>query len=320
MSIVVTGAAGFIGSCLVSFLNDKGIVDIILVDDFSNPEKQKNINLKNYITKIHRNDFFENIDNVHIDGIFHIGARTDTTEMNVDIFDHLNLRFSKRVWQLCVERNIPLIYASSAATYGDGANGFDDDERLIPQLKPLNPYGQSKQEFDFWALSQEMKPPHWVGLKFFNVFGPNEYHKNRMASVVFHAYHQIKEYGKLKLFQSHRLDYQNGEQIRDFIYIKDLLSLLWFWYENSSKNGIFNAGTGKARTFNDLGNAIFSAMNINPNIEYILTPLDIRDKYQYFTEARMERTRNAGYNKDFLSLEDGVKDYITNYLNTSSYL
>lgn len=320
MSIVVTGAAGFIGSCLVSFLNEKGVDDLILVDDFSLKSKQNNLLEKKFTQQINREVFFENIKGLKIDGIFHIGARTDTTEMNSDIFDYLNLNFSKKIWHLCCENNIPLIYASSAATYGDGQFGFDDNESTIPSLQPLNPYGQSKQDFDVWALSQDEKPPHWVGLKFFNVFGPNEYHKGRMASVVFHAFNQIKSSNKLRLFQSHRPDYAHGEQIRDFIYIKDLLSLLWFWYENKSINGIFNAGTGKARSFNDLGKAIFTALELTPNIEYIPTPEDIRDNYQYFTEANMARTLNSGYNQMFFSLENGVQDYIHNYLILNRYL
>jgi ADP-L-glycero-D-manno-heptose 6-epimerase len=313
MAILVTGAAGFIGSCLVSFLNEKGLTDLILVDDFNKTEKAQNLVGKDFSAKIDRGIFLHDIKRHNIDFVFHIGARTDTTEFDISIFDELNLAYSQALWNHCSENNIPFLYASSAATYGGGENGFSDENDVTPLL-PLNPYGQSKQDFDVWALKQESKPPFWAGLKFFNVFGPNEYHKGRMASVVMHAFNQIKENGSLKLFQSHNPEYGNGEQIRDFIYVKDLLELMWFWYENKDKSGIYNAGTGKARTFNDLANAIFAALNKTPQINYIPTPIDIRDKYQYFTEAKMEKTINSGYHKEFYTLENAVKDYVTNYL------
>lgn len=313
MAIVVTGAAGFIGSCLASFLNKQGLTDLILVDDFSNSEKNKNVEHVLFSAKIDRELFLFDMHRHTIDFVFHIGARTDTTEFDTAIFDKLNVSYSQKLWHFCTEKNIPFLYASSAATYGDGELGFSD-ELPVAELKPLNPYGQSKQDFDVWALNQQKTPPFWVGLKFFNVFGPNEYHKGRMASVVLHAFHQIQQSGSLKLFQSHNPKYKDGEQIRDFIYVKDLLNLMWFWYKNQNKSGLYNAGTGKARTFNDLANAIFAALEMEANLTYVPTPEDIRDKYQYYTEATMQKTQSAGYNIPFTPLEDAVKDYVQNYL------
>jgi ADP-L-glycero-D-manno-heptose 6-epimerase len=313
MAILVTGAAGFIGSCLVSFLNEKGLSDLILVDDFSKTQKARNLKGMKYTAKVDRDVFLHDMDRHSIDFVFHIGARTDTTEFDTNIFDKLNMAYSQQLWAYCTANNIPFLYASSAATYGGGEHGFDDTADIAP-LVPLNPYGDSKQNFDVWALQQDRTPPFWAGLKFFNVFGPNEYHKGRMASVILHAFNQIKENGSLKLFESHNPAYTHGGQIRDFIYVKDLLNLMWFWYETKEHSGIYNAGTGKARTFNDLARAIFAAVNKTPQINYIPTPEDIRDKYQYFTEATMEKTRKAGYDKPFYDLEDAVKDYVQNYL------
>lgn len=319
MAIVITGAAGFIGSCMVSFLNHKGLTDLILVDDFSNPTKMKNLEGKEYSKLIDRNEFLIPYHFQNVEFVFHIGARTDTTEFDVEVFNELNLNYSKEIWNYCVEFQIPLIYASSAATYGDGSQGFDDDEFAMASLQPLNPYGDSKLHFDQWVHAQDEKPPFWCGLKFFNVFGPNEYHKGRMASVVLHAFHQIKENGSLKLFQSHHEDYKDGEQKRDFIYVKDLLELMWFWYESRSNSGIYNAGTGKAETFLSLAHAIFNALDQKAHIEFIPTPLDIRDKYQYFTEANMQKSYEAGFTGTFTSLEEAVSDYVRNYLQSSIY-
>ena len=319
MAIVVTGAAGFIGSCMLSFLNKQGREDVIIVDDFSKKEKWPNLEGKKYIQKIERSVFFQTDLIEPIEAIFHLGARTDTTEFDQAIFDELNLNYSKAIWNLCVQKAIPLIYASSAATYGDGANGFDDNEGVIEQLEPLNPYGWSKLSFDLWALAQEQKPPFWWGLKFFNVFGPNEYHKGRMASVVLHAFNQINEKGSLKLFQSHRDDYEHGEQERDFIYVMDLLKLMWFWFQNQGESGIYNAGTGKAESFLNLANAIFSALDKEPAIEFIPTPEDIRDNYQYYTQATMQKTAEAGYKEGFSSLQDAVNDYVKEYLIPNTY-
>ena len=316
MAIIISGAAGFIGSCLVSFLNEKGLTDLILVDDFNAPAKARNLEGKKYTAKIDRTIFLNDIQRHTIYFVFHIGARTDTTEFDVSIFDELNIRYSQVLWNHCSNNNIPFLYASSAATYGSGECSFDDRLDISPLL-PLNPYGHSKQDFDVWALAQKKKPPFWVGLKFFNVFGPNEYHKGRMASVVLHAFNQIAQNNSLKLFKSHHSNYPDGCQIRDFIYVKDLVEIMWFWYKKQNKSGIYNAGTGEARTFNDLASAIFKALNKESNINYIPTPEDIRDKYQYFTEATMQKTRDAGYTQAFYSLENAVKDYVQQYLETN---
>ena len=319
--IVVTGAAGFIGSALVSSLNQDHFFDLVLVDDFSNKLKNKNIENKRFSIKIHRNIFLEwlKLNHKFVEFIFHIGARTDTTEFNYKILEELNLNYSKKIWELCVEYGIPLVYASSAATYGAGEHGYKDDESLVFKLKPLNYYGISKNEFDKWAISQSKKPYFWAGLKFFNVYGPNEYHKGRMASVIFHAYNQIEQSGKIKLFKSHKENIAHGEQKRDFIYIKDVCNVLMFLMNHRKNSGIYNLGTGKARSFNDLAKAVFKAMNTIENIEYIDTPEDIRDKYQYFTQAEMDKLRTIGYNKPFTTLEDGVEDYIKNYLSKKLY-
>jgi len=318
--IVVTGAAGFIGSVLVSRLNYENFKDIVLVDDFTKTEKLSNLENKKFTAKIQRNEFFNWLKDNHkfVQIVFHIGARTDTTEFNKTIFDELNFNYTKNIWKSCVEYGLPLIYASSAATYGNGEYGYNDDENIIPKLKPLNPYGESKNNFDIWALQQKDKPYFWAGLKFFNVFGPNEYHKGRMASVIFHSFNQIKTTGKINLFRSHKKGYNDGEQKRDFIYVKDVVNVLYFLMNDRKNSGIYNLGTGKARTFIDLANSTFLAMNIKPNIEFIDTPIDIRDKYQYFTEAKMEKLKSIGYNIPFASLEDAINDYVNNYLSTNS--
>ncbi len=314
--IVVTGAAGFIGSCLIRKLNDENFNAIVAVDDFSKAEKLKNLEGKHLKEKIERNHFFEWLaDNQkEVEFIFHLGARTDTTEFDVNILNELNVEYSKKVWQACVEYNIPLVYASSAATYGLGEFGYDDDENKIKLLKPLNPYGQSKQDFDLWALAQPQKPFFWIGLKFFNVYGPNEYHKGRMASVVFHAFKQIQETNTVTLFRSHNPDFLDGQQKRDFIYIKDVTEVCMFLMKNRKNSGIYNLGTGKARTFLDLAKNTFKAMGKEPQIKFIDTPLDIRDKYQYFTEATMRKLKSIGYLKPFTTLEEGIKDYVQNFL------
>jgi len=417
--IVVTGAAGFIGSCMVSKLNNKGFKDIVLVDDFSKIEKHPNIAHKRYLEKVERDVFFQWLPNhaKSVDFIFHIGARTDTTEFNMSVLDELNLHYTKAIWNACCEYEIPLVYASSAATYGDGQLGYgDQDPELSFHLQPLNPYGISKNEFDKWALQQTTAPPRWYGLKFFNVFGPNEYHKGRMASVVFHAFKQVnggmsgmaekraggladkwtgeqadrrtsgqadrrtsgqadlwtsgqadwrtdkqadrwasepaekraggltdlrksgqadwrtdkqadlrtgeladrraadQHTGIVRLFRSHNPDYPDGGQLRDFIYVKDVIDVMYFLMNHTGGSGIYNLGTGKARTFLDLANSVFAALNLPPSIEFIDTPLDIRDKYQYFTEARMEKLRIAGYSKPFFTLEQAVEEYVQGYL------
>lgn len=319
--IIVTGAAGFIGSCLIQKLNELNFNYIIAVDDFSFEEKNKNLLGKKIKEKVERTQFFSWLDSNfrEVEFIFHIGARTDTTEFDKSIFDDLNVNYSKEIWNRCVEYQIPLVYASSAATYGLGELGYDDDESKIPGLKPLNPYGDSKNDFDIWALQQEKKPFFWAGLKFFNVYGPNEYHKGRMASVIWHAFRQINEKGSLNLFRSHRPDYGDGEQMRDFIYVKDLIDVCIFFMEHRKNSGIYNLGTGIARSFNDLGKSTFAAMGKEAVINYIDTPMDIRDKYQYFTEANMSKLRQIGFTQPFHTLEDGVKDYVQNYLLKKAY-
>lgn len=314
--IVVTGAAGFIGSVLTGKLIEKGFEDIIVVDDFSRSDKNKNLENKKFSRPVERDDFFqwfdENPDEISF--VLHIGARTDTTEFDKNVFDILNLNYSKQVWVRCAEHRIPLIYASSAATYGLGEFGYHDDHDIVEKLKPLNPYGESKNDFDKWVLKQTTAPPFWAGLKFFNVYGPNEYHKGRMASVIFHAFSQINETGKVKLFRSHNPDFKDGEQLRDFVYVKDVVDVILFLMKDQPASGLYNLGTGKARTFLDLANSTFRALDLKPNILFIDTPEDIRDKYQYFTEANMAKLRGAGYDRPFTSLEDGVEDYVRNYL------
>jgi ADP-L-glycero-D-manno-heptose 6-epimerase len=319
--IVVTGAAGFIGSCLVSRLNQSGFSNIIVVDDFSKTEKAHNLEGKAITAKVSRKDFIHWLEDFgpEIEMVFHIGARTDTTEFDKSIFDELNVNYSKAVWNACVKFSIPLVYASSAATYGLGEFGYDDDHALIEKLKPLNPYGDSKNDFDKWVLTQRQNPPFWAGLKFFNVYGPNEYHKGRMASVIFHAFNQIKQHGEMKLFRSHNPNFTDGGQARDFVYVKDLVEVCMFLMEKKPVSGIYNLGSGKARTFLDLAKNTFKAMGKEEHISFVDTPIDIRDKYQYFTEANMTKLLNAGYSGGFHSLEKGVEDYVQNYLSKGAY-
>lgn len=320
--IVITGAEGFIGSCLVARLNQDNFNDLVLVDDFdSTKNREKNLENKKHTAKIERKDFLNwlalNANQVQF--IFHIGARTDTTESDETIFKKLNLDFSQELWNICVNEGLPLVYASSAATYGEGENGYNDDESKLNLLNPMNPYGRSKNEFDKWAVSQNKKPFFWAGLKFFNVYGPNEYHKKRMASVVFHAYNQIVETGKVNLFRSHKSEYKDGEQKRDFIYVKDLCDVCLFLMHQRKNSGIYNLGTGEARTWNDLAESIFKAMNLPKNIEYVDIPEDIKEKYQYFTEANMNKLRSIGYAKPFTKIEAAIEDYIKNYISTNTY-
>jgi len=320
-TIVVTGAAGFIGSNMVSKLNSEGYSDLVLIDKFSDTDKNKNLENKCYAEKIEREVFFDWFEKnfKQIEFVIHLGARTDTTEFDKAVFDRLNLGYSKKVWELCTKYKIPLIYASSAATYGLGELGYNDSHDVVDKLKPLNPYGESKNDFDKWVLNSKKTPPFWAGVKFFNVYGPNEYHKGRMASVVLHAYRQISETNKLKLFRSHNPDFKDGEQKRDFIYVKDVVDVLYYMLSNEINSGIYNLGTGKARTFLDLARATFKAMGVKENIEFIDTPEDIRDKYQYFTEANMTKLADTGYFLPFSTLEQGIDDYVKYFLLNDGY-
>lgn len=314
--IVVTGAAGFIGSALLGRLQRDGYGDLVAVDDFSDPLKARNLEGKRIAHCVDREAFFPWLEHHadHVQFIHHIGARTDTSEFSEEVLNHLNLDYSRQLWQICTVHSIPLTYASSAATYGDGSKGFSDDPELLTSLQPLNPYGWSKHRFDLWVQEQKTQPPFWAGFKFFNVFGPNEYHKGRMASVVFHAYRQISETGAMKLFRSHRADVEDGMQQRDFIYIHDVLNVLMHFMENRRNPGLYNLGTGTARTFKDLALSVFSALGKDPQISYIDIPEDIRDKYQYFTEADTRRLLAAGYHGGFTPLEEAVREYVTQYL------
>jgi ADP-L-glycero-D-manno-heptose 6-epimerase len=321
--IIVTGAAGFIGSCMAAYLNEQGYRNLVLADAFEVEAKRRNWEQKGFAHVVERYNLFDWLKEheIKVECFIHLGARTDTTEFDYAIHEELNVQYSKDVWHYCTANNVPLIYASSAATYGAGELGYDDNHEVIEKLQPLNPYGVSKNEFDKWAIKQADQPTHWTGLKFFNVYGPNEYHKGRMASVIWHSFNQIKKDGVVKLFKSHRPDFEDGKQLRDFIYVKDVVRVIYWMMQmmdngqwTIAKNGIYNLGTGKARTFEDLVKATFAGLDLKPNIQFIDMPEDIRDKYQYFTEANMQKLRIAGYEKDFYSLEEGVTNYVKNYL------
>ena len=329
-TILLTGAAGFIGSYLLGYLNQLGYTNIIIADDFSEEDKWLNFDAKQFTAKVDRDELFDWLEKEQpaISFVFHLGARTDTTEFDYAIHEKLNLEYSKKIWNYCTAKNIPLVYASSAATYGSGEFGYKDSHDIVDKLQPLNPYGISKNEFDKWVLQRtpdsrrstpDSTPPFWAGLKFFNVYGPNENHKGRMASVIFHSFNQIRTTGKVKLFKSHKPGFNDGHQLRDFIYVKDIAALCYWLMENTISSGLYNLGTGKARTIEDLVKATFTAMDKEQHIEYIDMPADIRDKYQYFTEASMNKLRSAGYTDNFYSLEDGVKDYVVNYLLRKEY-
>lgn len=314
--IVVTGAAGFIASYFVKKLNQEGYQDIVLVDDFSVNAKKKNWESLNYSQKVDRKLLFSWIEQNEnqIQFIFHLGARTDTAEFDLGILNELNLNYSKQLWRLCVRYALPFIYASSAATYGKGEHGYDDNHHVVNKLVPLNPYGVSKNDFDKWVIAEKKQPFYWTGLKFFNVYGPHESHKGRMASVVWHTFNQVTQTGMMKLFRSHNENYKDGEQLRDFIYVKDVADVLYFLMHHRKDSGLYNLGTGQARTFVDLATAAFVAMGKEPTISFIDIPKDIREKYQYFTEANMSKLRSIGYKTEFTSLEEGVKEYVQEYL------
>lgn len=314
MKVIVTGGAGFIGSCIIRELNDFGVEDIVVVDNIASTDKWKNLVNKKYIRYYNKNNFLNELYNFKdFDYIIHMGACSATTEKDFDYLNINNVEYTKTLWNFCVENGIRFIYASSAATYGDGRFGFDDRNE-ITNLIPLNGYGYSKQLFDIWAKKQTKKPLQWVGFKFFNVYGPNEYFKGSMASVIMHGYNSIKKSNNIKLFKSYKEGYGDGEQKRDFIYVKDICKVIKFMIENKEVSGLFNLGTGEARSFYDLAKATFNALSLNENIEFIDMPENIKEKYQYFTQAEMDKLRKVGYNDKFYSLEEGIKDYVQNYL------
>lgn len=321
--IVVTGGAGFIGSAIVWRLNELGKNNIIIVDELGNDDKWKNLVPLKFEDFIHKDEFISMVIErelgLDISAVIHMGANSSTTEKDADHLFSNNFLYTKELAKYCLEKNIRFIYASSAATYGDGSLGFDDDENKLEPLQPLNMYGYSKQLFDLWAKRNGVFDKI-VGLKYFNVYGPNEYHKGDMRSVVHKAFEQIRDTGKVKLFKSLNPKYKDGEQLRDFIYIKDAVEMSLFFLDKSNINGLFNLGTGKSRTWNDLVTAIFKALNKPVNIEYIDLPEHLREKYQYFTEANIDKIKKAGYNIPIKSLEDGVADYVKNYLLGKQYL
>ena len=321
--VVVTGGAGFIGSVTVWQLNQLGEDNIIVVDELRSGEKWKNLNGLKYADVFHKSDFFDMVlDNevpFKIDSIIHLGACSATTEKDADYLLHNNYKFTLELAHYALERDIRFIYASSAATYGDGLNGYNDNEDELNTLRPLNMYGYSKHMFDLWAKKNKVLD-RIVGLKYFNVYGPNEYHKGDMRSVVHKAFEQVKETGKVKLFKSYNAGYKDGEQKRDFIYVKDAVDMTLYFLENRDKNGLYNIGTGNAQTWNDLVTALFKAMDKPVNIEYIDMPDHLKGKYQYFTEGNLDKLRDTGYNKEIFSLEKGVEDYVKNYLLKNEFI
>jgi len=322
--IIVTGGAGFIGSAFVWRLNREGIKDIIIVDQLGTDDKWKNLVGLTFTDYIHKNEFIEMViaDEVpfEVSSVVHMGACSSTTERDADYLWENNYLYSREVADWALRHNARFIYASSAATYGDGSSGFSDDHEIISRLKPSNMYGYSKQVFDLWVLKNKLENK-MAGIKFFNVYGPNEYHKGDMVSVIYKAFHQIQETGKVCLFKSYKKEYPNGGQMRDFIYVKDCVNVMWWLLENPSVNGIYNLGTGRARTWNDLIAAVFSSMGRKTNIQYIEMPESLRNQYQYFTQAQMDKLKKTGCHVNFSSLEDSVRDYVTNYLqNADPYL
>jgi ADP-L-glycero-D-manno-heptose 6-epimerase len=320
--IVITGGAGFIGSAIAWRLNNQGKNDILIVDELGQDEKWKNLVALDYLDFINKNEFIKQIESgvkLDVEAIIHMGANSATTEKDADHLISNNYEYTKKLARYCIQNNIRFIYASSAATYGDGSLGFNDDEKICQSLSPLNMYGYSKNLFDIWAIKQGIINKI-VGIKFFNVYGPNEYHKGDMSSVVIKAFEQIKSTGKVKLFKSMNPEYKDGEQKRDFVYVKDAVDMTLFFLDKKNKNGIYNVGSGKARTWNDLVTAIFKALDKPVNIEYIDLPGHLVEKYQYFTEAKTDKIKSAGYPHLITSLEDGVTDYVKEFLSTGKHL
>lgn len=314
--IIVTGGAGFIGSCVVRTLNDAGIEDVVIVDNINTTNKWLNIRNKKYIKYVHKSEFLQELPSYgNVSAIVHMGAQSSTTEMDFDYLWKNNLEYTKALWNYCADKQISFIYASSAATYGDGSEGFDD-AMDIDRLLPLNGYGYSKQLFDQWVKHQTtIFPKQYVGLKFFNVYGPNEYFKGSMASMIFHGYKQIQESGKVRLFKSCNPNYGDGEQLRDFVYVKDICSLIYWLLHNEQVSGLFNVGTGRVQSFKELAEATFHALGLEPNIEYIDMSESLKEKYQYYTKAEMSKLRATGFDKNFMDLEAGTRDYVLEHLH-----
>jgi ADP-L-glycero-D-manno-heptose 6-epimerase len=315
--IIVTGGAGFIGSAFVWKLNQEGLSDIVIVDHLGETDKWKNLVNRRYLDYLHKDVFLNMIRGdkvpVEVEAIIHMGACSSTTERNADYLMANNYYYTRELALWAAKKNIRFIYASSAATYGDGSLGFSDDDHVTLNLRPINMYGYSKHILDLGLLRHELHN-HMAGIKFFNVFGPNEYHKNDMRSVVHKSFGQIRDTGKVALFKSYKPKFGDGDQMRDFIYVKDCVDVMWWLYSHPEVTGIFNLGTGQARSWNDLATAVFSAMGMKPQINYIEMPAEIRGQYQYFTEAKMDKLREAGYTAPFTPLEDAVRDYVTGYL------
>lgn len=316
--IIVTGGAGFIGSAFVWKLNQEGIDNIVIVDNLYDSSKWNNLVHLRYKNYFHRDEFIkrirENTIDFNVNAIFHLGACSATTETNMDFLMENNFHYTQTLAKWCIQNHSYFQYASSAATYGDGSNGFDDNENELFKLKPINRYGYSKHLFDLHALQHDWLN-NIVGLKFFNVFGPNEYHKESMRSVVCKSYETVLKTKEMKLFKSYHPDYEDGGQMRDFIYVKDCIEVMWWLYQNPSVTGIFNVGTGKARTWNDVANSLFKALNLDSNISYFDMPDNLKNQYQYFTQANMEKLKKAGYKNNFTSLEESVSEYVQRYLN-----
>jgi ADP-L-glycero-D-manno-heptose 6-epimerase len=321
--ILVTGAAGFIGSVIVKELNDRGHENLLLCDHFESGDKWKNLRSLNYDSFVQVEDLFSHAiwkgKQTKIKAIYHMGACSDTTQLDMDYLYKNNTEFTNKLLELAALKNIPIVYASSAATYGAGEQGYSDDHKGVPALKPLNKYGYSKQLSDEWILKQKKKPKVWFGVKFFNVFGPNEYHKGKMSSVVFQSFNQIRDVGEVKLFKSHRPDYKDGEQLRDFVYVKDVVRAMIELIETGKKkpaiSGIYNLGTGQARSFHDLVKATYASMDVAPKIQFIDMPLELRNQYQYYTQADMMKLKKALPKFKFMTLEEAVSDYVKNHLS-----
>ena len=322
--IVITGGAGMIGSMIAWHLNTiLGRDDIIIADRFSQPDQWQNLCHRRYANYLDKDELLPWLENTieKIDAIIHMGAISATTERDFNKLVEDNIRYSQQLWSWCARNETPFLYASSAATYGDGSQGYNDNEDHLDELRPLNGYGYSKQFFDQWALRQvrekRLVPPQWYGFKFFNVYGPNEYHKERMASVALHSYNQFRELGTVKLFKSNIPQYADGMQLRDFIYVKDAAAIVAYFLNNHDRSGIYNVGTGQARAFKDLAIAVMTSMGKKPSITYIDMPQDLHGRYQYFTEANVAKLRDSGYTQPFHTLEEGVADYVQNYLMKS---